>query len=292
MTGASQEMLEARQTVDTASADLLFQAYSAARRALDPRGVALELLRAMASGRRATYAPLADPTFARRRLAFQLGYRGRFGEAMTLRETRESGALAEMALASGSVESQARPVLSEWLRTDPREPTFGSPLLAAAGAWWAQRRDTTSLREMARRAGAVAQRDAVGGRFASYSAALANAYLALARGDTIQSIQQFAALPDSLCELCAVPRFVHARLLASTGRLREAAVILADRPTLLPSAIDVLWALERARVADRLGDSATARQGYTVVAGAWQAGDAELAPVVAEARTALRRLAR
>jgi serine/threonine-protein kinase len=292
MTGANQEMLEARQTVDTASADLLFQAYSAARRALDPHGVALELLRAMASGRRATYAPLADPTFARRRLALQLGYRGRFSEAMTLREMRESGALAEMALATGSVESQARPVFAEWLRTDPREPTFGSPLLAAAGAWWAQRRDTASLREMARRAGAVTQRDTVGGRFASYSAALANAYLALARGDTVRSLQQFEALPDSLCELCAVPRFVHARLLASTGRLHEAAAILTDRPTLLPSAIDVLWALERARVADRLGDSATARQGYAVVAGAWQAGDAELAPIVAEARTALRRLAR
>jgi hypothetical protein len=74
--------------------------------------------------------------------------------------------------------------------------------------------------------------------------------------------------------------------------LRDAAAILADRPTLLPSAIDVLWTLERARVADRLGDSVTARQGYAVVAGAWQEADAELAPVVAEARAALRRLSR
>jgi serine/threonine-protein kinase len=292
MTGANADMLEARQTVDTASGDLLFQAYSAARRATDPHGVALELLRAMAGGRTAVYAPLADPTFARRRLVLQLAYRGRFAEAMTLREVRASGTLAEMALATGSVESDARPVFAEWLRTDAREPTFGSPLLAAAGAWWALRRDTSSLRAMARRAAAVPQRDTLGTRLAPYSSALANAYLALARGDTLRSLREFAALPDSLCELCAVPRFIRARLLASTGQLREAAAILADRPTLLPSAIDVLWALERARVADRLGDQDTARHGYAVVAGAWQDADADLAPVVAEARAALRRLAR
>jgi hypothetical protein len=149
-----------------------------------------------------------------------------------------------------------------------------------------------SLREMARRARIAPPRNTADALIAVYSAAVANAYLALARGDTVESLRQFAALPDSLCELCAVPRLVRARLLASTGHPREAAVILADRPTLLPSAIDVLWALERARVAERLGDPATARRSYTVVVGAWRDADADLAPVVDEARTALRRLAR
>jgi hypothetical protein len=85
---------------------------------------------------------------------------------------------------------------------------------------------------------------------------------------------------------------VRARLLAATGHPRVAATILADRPTLLPSAIDVLWALERARVAERLGDPATARRNYAVVAGAWRDADADLTPVVDEARAALKRLAR
>src|SRR4029079_13013901 len=133
----------------------------------------------------------------------------------------------------------------------------------SAGAWWAQRRDTVSLREMARRV-SVAPKNAVEAQANAYSAAVAGAYLALARGDTAESLRRFAALPDSLCELCAVPRFVYAKLLASTGRPREAATILADRPTLLPSAIDVLWALERARVAERLGEPATARRGSAV----------------------------
>ena len=292
MTGASDDMLEARETADTASADLLFQAYAAARRALDRRGVALELLRAMSHAGRAVYPPLADASFARHRLALQLSYRGKFDEALELPETRQSGVLGEMVLASRSVEPEARRVFAEWLRTDPREPGFGSPLLASAGAWWAQRRDTMSLREMARRASIAAPRNRADAQLAAYSTALASAYLALARGDTAQSLRRFSRLPDSLCELCAVPRLVHARLLVSTGRPREAAAILADRPTLLPSAIDVLWALERARVAERLGDRATAREGYAVVAGAWQVADPDLAPIAAEAGTALRRLRR
>ncbi len=292
MAGERDDMLEARQTVDTASADLLFQAYAAARRALDQHGVALELLRAMSHTRRAAQPPLADPAFARRRLALQLSFRGKFAEASELAETRQSGVLGEMVLASRAVESEARPVFAEWLRTDPREDLFRSPLLASAGAWWAQVRDTMSLREMARRASVAAPRNTADALLAVYSAAVANAYLALARGDTVESLQRFAALPDSLCELCAVPRLVQARLLASTGHQREAAAILADRPTLLPSAIEVLWALERARVAERLGDAATARRGYTVVVGAWRDADADLAPIIDEARTALKRLAR
>jgi len=290
MSGSSDDMREARRTVDTASADLLFQAYSAARRSLDSAGVALELLRAMMHARHADYAPLADPAFARQRLALQLSYRGRFAEALALREARQSSVLAEMALANRNIEPVVGPVLAEWLRTDPREPTFGSPLLAAAGAVWAQQRDTTSLREMLRRAEAATPHSAVDSQLARYSAAVAGAYLALARDDTAESLRRFAALPDSVCAMCAVPRLTYARVLTSGGRLREAASILADRPTLLPSAIDVLWALERARVAERLGDPATARQSYGTVVGAWRGADSDLAPIVTEARVALRRL--
>jgi eukaryotic-like serine/threonine-protein kinase len=290
MAGTTDELLEARQTVDTASADLLFQAYAAARRARDQRGVALELLRAMSHTHRADYPPLANAAFARRRLALQLAYRGKFAEASEIAEIRESSVLAEMALASLGVESEARPVFAEWLRTNPREAVYEFPLLAFAGAWWAQQRDTVSLREMARRV-TVAPANVAEARTGAYSAAVAGAYLALARGDTAESLRRFAALPDSLCELCSVPRFVYARLLASTGHPREAAAILAERSTLLPSAIDVLWALERARVAERLGDTATARRSYAVVATAWRDADADLAPVVDGARTALKRLA-
>ena len=292
LAGTNAEKLDARVALDTASADLLFQAYSAARRALDQRSVAVAVLQAMMSGQHALYAPLADPAFARDRMVLQLSYRGRFREAMELPETRESGAFAEMALAGGSAASEARRVLTDWLRTDPRDPHFSTPALAAAGAWWARQGDTTSLLQMARVAEGGARREPAERRTATYSAAVAAAYLALARADTADALRRFAAVPDSLCELCAVPRYEYASVLASRGRLREAAAILADRPTLLPSAIDVLWALERARVAERLGDVATARRSYEVVVAAWTGGDEELAPIVDDARRAIARLAR
>ena len=66
----------------------------------------------------------------------------------------------------------------------------------------------------------------------------------------------------------------------------------SPRPTLLPSAIDILWALERARVADRVGDRILARTSYAIVAAAWREADADLAPIVTESRAALRRLPR
>jgi hypothetical protein len=92
--------------------------------------------------------------------------------------------------------------------------------------------------------------------------------------------------------MCAVPRYEYASVLSSRGRSREAAVILADRPSLLPSAIEVLWALERARVAERLGDAATARQSYAVVVAAWSGGDDDLAPIVDESKRDIVRLGR
>src|SRR4029078_7081421 len=133
-----------------------------------------------------------------------------FAEASELAETRHSRALGEMALVSLGVESEARSAFAGWLRPNPREPGFGAPLLATAGAWWAQRRDTTSLREMARRAGVAASGNTADALMAAYAAAVAGASLALARGDTAESLRRFTALPDSLCEMCAVPRLVHA----------------------------------------------------------------------------------
>jgi serine/threonine-protein kinase len=283
---------DARVALDTASADLLFQAYSAARRALDQRAVAVAILQAMTSSRPALYAPLANPAFARDRLVLQLAYRGRFRESTELPEARHSVAFAEMALAGGSAASEARRVFAEWLHTNPRDRRFGTPALVAAGAWWARLRDTTSLREMVRVAEGAVHGSPAERQIASYSAVVATAYLALARGDTAEALRRFAASPDSLCELCAVPRFEYASVLALRGRLREAASILADRPTLLPSAIDVLWALERAHVAERLGDLAAARQSYAVVVAAWSGGDDELAPIVDDARRAMSRLGR
>jgi serine/threonine-protein kinase len=293
LAGNARDTARAAATLDTASADLLFQAYSAARRSLDRSHTAIRILRLM-GGRRADYAPLGTVAFANHRLALQLSFRGRIREALELPESRSSVAFAEMALAGAIPRDEAAPVFAEWLQSNPRERGTGVPLVAAAGAWWAQQGDTASLRTMTRFAqhGNPARHTPAEGAALAYTAAIGRAYIALARGDTALALRRFTVVPVLLCQLCAVPRLMHARLLSAKGRYREAAVILVDRPTLLPSAVDILWALERGRVAERLGDTATARAAFGRVERAWGGGDAELSAPVDEARAALRRLAR
>lgn len=52
----------------------------------------------------------------------------------------------------------------------------------------------------------------------------------------------------------------------------------------------MLWQLERARLAERLGEPAAARQDYAYVAAVWRHGDPELSRYVEEAREGVRRL--
>jgi hypothetical protein len=54
--------------------------------------------------------------------------------------------------------------------------------------------------------------------------------------------------------------------------------------------VEVLRALERGRVNERLGNREQAIDGYGMVVRAWRNADRELQPYVAEARTALARL--
>jgi hypothetical protein len=74
-------------------------------------------------------------------------------------------------------------------------------------------------------------------------------------------------------------------LLIAAGRRAEAAAAFDrshDR--------EVPLVLERAHLAEQLGDRTTAVKYYQFVADAWQHGDPELQPVVAEAKAAIARL--
>jgi serine/threonine-protein kinase len=119
------------------------------------------------------------------------------------------------------------------------------------------------------------------------------AFLALGRRDTAQAVAQFLALPDSTILWSWDTRLTKAQLLRSTGHLREAAEALRRpfRPegsNYMPG--DGLWALERGRVYERLGQHAAAARGYQTVVDLWRHPDPELQPMVNEARQALRRL--
>ena len=278
-----------RTMLDTATADVLFNAYSATRLATDTGEAAIALLRRIAEGRKARYGAF-DPPFARARLARQLSYRGHLRAAATIAEAREAAVFAVLAELGAVPDDTARAVFARWLRTDARDPILRTPLTVDAMGWWASRRDTASIRAAESAAAARARAGGTQASLAAYEALVAAAHLALARGDSADAIRRFDALPRDGCPLCLSVQLVHARLLSLRGVDARAREILRRRVTLLPSAFDVLFALERARAAARAGDAEEAAAAYGLVARAWARGDPSLASLVAEARQGVGRV--
>jgi hypothetical protein len=165
----------------------------------------------------------------------------------------------------------------------------------AAFPWWSSRGDTASLRSAETHADSLARSESEPGSRgrARYVAASAAAYRALAMADTAVALERLVALPDGACPACYLDRFTLAHLLVERRRDREAWQLLrGEHPfsTLDPVPTEVLWALLRGRVGERLGERDRAIQSYTWVAGMWQHADPSLQPYVREARDGLSRL--
>jgi hypothetical protein len=103
-------------------------------------------------------------------------------------------------------------------------------------------------------------------------------------------MNQFVALPDTLCIACYVDRLYAARLLAARGRLQDAGNLLGQRLNVIITPIEVLIALERGRVAMKLKRTIEAADAFTLVTSAWSNADPVLQPLVAEARGELQKL--
>jgi len=112
----------------------------------------------------------------------------------------------------------------------------------------------------------------------------------LARADTADAIRRLQALPLVIGPVW-YERLVLARLLIATGRDREAFGLL-DRgfPWPYDTMERVPWALECARLAEKLGDREKAKYWYGYVSRVWWHADPELRGVTDEAREALQRL--
>jgi len=186
-------------------------------------------------------------------------------------------------------------VLTQWLQRPGDQNLLYFPWFATgpcyrtldAALWWASRRDTASLQRLMRRQNSEAR--AVGNAVVAIDGhpvpGFVGGALALAQGDTTLALSRFLAFPDSLCPDAPPLREVRFRLLVAVGRGPEAAALFDrshDRRVPLM--------LERARVAERLGDRPTAVHYYQFVLQAWLHADADLQPVVAEARAGLTRL--
>jgi eukaryotic-like serine/threonine-protein kinase len=162
--------------------------------------------------------------------------------------------------------------------------------------WWLARRDTSSLARFARRAEqeARSQPSAKGKLRGRYLHAAATAYLALARSDSVGALRLFQAIPDTLCivNICYYEKLIEARLLASQGRARQAGEVLDLWVWRAEGPLYVLGMLDRARIAESLGEREKAIQSYQFVVDVWRGADLQLQPFVVEARTALTRMSR
>ncbi len=257
---------------------------------------AVAVLRALVvSGGLADF-PNPDRRFQYRPLAFELTRRGHLKEAYGLYPVFGTTPLAQflnpydrLALFGAIPADTVAVTFRRALESDPAENATG---LVPALAWWYAQGDTASLEHFALRVDSVIQRDTINPAVTvlrRYSAAAARAYLVLAQGDSAAALEAFAALPDSACGhglvSCRPPKLTEARLLVAAGQDQKAAAVLDRWGELEPLAL-----LERARIAERLGDRETALRCYRYVAAIWLHADPELQPYVREARTGLERL--
>jgi len=231
-------------------------------------------------------------SWGRRFLSSTLTYRGHMREAYAVATPLPGGIPPELPLLGGVPPESVAAIYARWLRMPIEFNAYTglSPALYAL-PWWAANRDTMALRTFAWRNDSVARAatDVEARLWAHYGAASAAAYFALAEGDSAVALQRFTGLPDSVC-LCVVDRITTAQLLAARKRHREAAALLdrLGRPWYSP--IRGLWYLERARLAEHLGEREKAIEFYHFVVDVWRNADPELQAFVAEARAALTRL--
>jgi serine/threonine-protein kinase len=274
--------------VDSSPPDAVIGVWRETNRWADSAEVLLDVLRAAAAREQAQGKPATYAVFA---LPAALAARGHLREAYA-RASPVPLIVAQLILLGAVPPDSGGRLAAAWVSQPGQGAMFAAPLLAA-------RRDTTALLGMVRTMDQRQQRPLppqappVARDFIAYLAAVTRAYLSLARGDTAAALRQFDAVPDSACYgTCSIDELVHAQLMAARGRHAEAAALL-DRPQvgflpLLP--LDVLRALERGRVHERLGNRDKAIAGYTLVAEAWRHADPELKTYVDEARAGVARL--
>jgi serine/threonine-protein kinase len=232
-----------------------------------------------------------DARFTRSWVIRSLLFRGHAADAAALVDTTFAGLyphrVVQMALFGAIAPDSARRMFRRWLvSTDLSRVVQTLP-------WWSVDGDTASMRKVWQRSDSILRiarsyEDRVD---AAYGVSAARARMALARGDSSAALELFRQLPDSLLPFTRYfERYDRARVLSARGQLRDAAVVLDAFPpaeyTLTVS--KVVWWIERARIARRLGDRDLARRGYTFVRRTWaRSTDPQIKRFVLEAEQAL-----
>jgi DNA-binding SARP family transcriptional activator len=266
-----------REVLDTIDLEVLVSARTILRRWPDSEETAIRLSRTIIAREANASPPARDTALMSQRLAEELAFRGHLHEAAAVANNRDLRIVAELALMGAVPADSANAVFLRWLR-------HGSPHRELALTWWSSRANTAAIKEFLRQS----TRDLDTVRtddqrlVLSYVTAAAKAHLALAAGDTLKALGRFIALPDTLCPTCYLDRFTRARLLEATGRLRAAMRDLIEPLHAFLTPMEVSYALERARLARRLGEMKQWRQDSDFVDRAWHNADPNLRRWMAE----------
>jgi serine/threonine-protein kinase len=287
--------------IDTSAAAPLAQTVFDLSAWTDSGETAIRLSRSLASGAHSLVGAPSWLTDSLRKgvLAGLLAFRGHFREARAALPGSSitstgypSNPVIDLALLGGVPRDSARIMVGALVAGESLWPP--SVRRYALPLWYADR-DTAALKRFEVEVGAAARRhqNPVARAYLRNLVEAARAYLILARGDTTEGLRMLAALPDSLCALsdCFFEKFTLAGLIAARGQGRDAAAIydrwLRARDW---SPLFVLGRLNRARLAERLGDRARAVGLYQYVVDAWRHADPELRTHVAAAQDGLERL--
>ena len=276
-----------RYLADTADSHLLMTVWLALGRWMDSSETMVSMLRARANveektGKKSNVSVFMFPSV--------LAARGHIKDAVP--RTTFPALLTQYALVGAISRDSATRLARSWVNAPGDGLLFAVPLLAAA-------RDTATILVAIRKVEAVRQRPPpnlppVAKDLFGYLLVSQRAYLALARGDSAEALRLFDAAPDTAAfGGNSIDDLVHAQLLAARGRPAEAAALLERPPVGFNpgvSVIEILRALERGRVNERLGNRERAVAGYGRVVQAWRNADSTLLPFVEEAQLALARL--
>jgi tetratricopeptide (TPR) repeat protein len=288
---------QTRTFLETATAAELWGTWHLIRLAEDSAEAAIIAARAFTAATRGVDSLWAQRQ--RQELALTLSYRGHMKEALHefLANRPWDSWLNVVAWDLTLTRTLPEDVETEWLAKLLRDSTKWAFTGLPA---WARRGDTMALQrfeQFAKWRSVVTARGTRGwndnSRFWRYWYASAPAYSALARRDTTTALRVLVAIPDTLCPDCFLERLVVAQLLSARHQDRTAAQVLEQpvNPALEGETVGaILWALERGRVNERLGNRDRALEAYRFVAAVWRHADPELQPIVEEARGGLRRL--
>jgi serine/threonine-protein kinase len=279
---------EARRLLNEAAPSALRDARNALTHASDSAEWAVQVARAMAA------APIGDAAWVSRAereltVGTSLLYRGHLRQAVEIIYRNPEAhpiQMVEAALLTSALPDSANRTFHSML-TSNRLVRLANTL-----PWWTARRDSAAIREIERRCDSAARAapSDVERNIALHTSQAARAYLALVRRDTTDALRQFESLPDTLCVLCYFPRLALAQLLSARHDDQKANLLLNREAVDLTLPSEILWILERGRVAERLGNREKAIRSYQYVAHVWRSADPELQPYVAEAREGLARL--